>query len=616
MYAVKSVYSNDVLSTPAFSNEIHKGMMGTISGTVTEFGTGIPISGATITAGDYSGTSGADGSYAFLAYQDTYTVTCTRTGYQNAIHHGIMVVGLQTTTLDITMTEITLPPLDVQVEEVSSSTVNVTWQSPTGEGGDPGGTLDEDFESYQDFALSFDPWVVTDLDNSPTYGIQGITWENNYASQAFIIFNPSQTTPPLTSFTAHSGNKAAVCFSSTQPPNNDWLITPPLMPQAGDSFSFWAKSHTVQYGAERIKIGVSQGSTTPSDFTIISGGSYVEVPDTWTHYTFDISSYVGQSIRLAINCVSNDAFFLAIDDVSMGAAKLNLVSPNVVRESTETLVRSVGTPSVKTSSFDKAKSTPRGDRALLGYRVWRLVQGEEASENFWVSLTPEPITELSFADEGWQNLSDGSYRWAVKAVYTGGALSPAALSEPLTKVTHIGTIAGIVRSTQNLPVRGATITCGDATATTNDGGAYSMQIEAGVYTVTASHPEYHSITVENVQIYAYQTTTQNFLMEPVSIDDNIQTPVVTALNGNYPNPFNPETMISFSLKEHANVSIEIYNIQGKLVKTLVNEERPAGNYTAIWNGKDNSGRNVASGVYYYRMKAGKYSSTRKMIMLK
>jgi len=613
-YAVKAVHTNDVLSAPAFSNEIHKGMMGTISGTVTEFGTGIPISGATITAGEYSGTSGADGSYAFLAYQDTYNVTCTKFGYQNAIHPGIVVVGQQTTTLDIVMTEITLPPQNVEAHIESPSSVAVTWDSPTG--GDAVTTLSDGFESYPDFAISFDPWVLVDVDGSPTYGISGYDWQHKYEAQAFIIFNPSQTSPPMTSFTAHSGDKIAACFNATQPPDDNWLISPMVIPQAGDHFKFWARSYTSNYDLERIHVAVSQGSTTPSDFTVISGTSYVEVPATWTEYSYDLSSYVNQPIRLAINCVSNDAFFLSIDDISTGNAKLANVNPSLNVESTETLTRCTGTPARNVNPFGKNTASPRGDRALLGYRVWRMAQGAEGNENQWTSLTPEPITETSLSDGGWQNLSDGSYRWAVKAVYTGGALSPAALSEPLTKITYIGTIAGIVRSTQNVPISGVTITCEDVTATTNDSGAYSMQVEAGIYTLVASHPNYKTVTVENVNVHANQTTTQNFIMTAVDNDDNVQIPVATSLNGNYPNPFNPETTISFSLKEPANVSIEIYNVQGKLVRTLVNEERTAGNYTVIWDGRDSGGRNVASGVYYYRMRAGKYSSTRKMIMLK
>jgi hypothetical protein len=613
-YAVKAVHTNDVLSAPAFSNEIHKGMMGTISGTVTEFGTGNPISGATITAGEYSGTSGADGSYAFLAYQDTYNVTCAKFGYQNAIHPGIVVVGQQTTTLDIVMTEITLPPLNVQAQIETPSTVAVTWDNPTG--GGPGSTLSDGFESYPDFAVSFTPWVLVDVDGSPTYGIQGMSWQNQFDAQSFIIFNPNQTTPPLTSFTAHSGEKAAVCFNSTQPPNDDWMITPLLMPQAGDEFKFWARSYSSDDGLERIRVAISQGSTVPADFTIISGATYIEVPTAWTEYSYDLSSYANQPIRLAINCVSHDAFFLAIDDVSMGDAKLANVTPNVNVESTETLARCTGTPTRSLNSFSRIDTSTRGDRALLGYRVWRLSQGAEGNEHLWTSLTPEPITETNLTDDGWQQLVDGSYRWAVKAVYTGGALSPAAMSEALTKVTYIGTIAGIVRSNTNVPVRGATITCGDVVATTNDSGAYSMQVEEGTYTLVASHPNYNTETVENVIVYANQTTTQNFIMTAVDNDDNAQIPVATSLNGNYPNPFNPETTISFSLKEPAMVSIQIFNVQGKLVNTLVNEDMTAGNYTVIWDGKDSGGRNVASGVYYYRMIAGKYSSTRKMIMLK
>ena len=618
-YAVKTVYTNDVLSTPAFSNEIHKGMMGTISGTVTEFGTDLPINGATITAGDYSGTSAADGSYAFLAYQDTYNVTCAKNGYQNAIHPGIMVVGQQTTTLDITLTEITLPPMDVQAVEEGPASVSITWMSPTGDV-DPGAPFNDGFESYPDFELSFDPWVLVDVDNSATYGITDYSWPNVYSPMAFMIFNPNTTTPPLTSLTAHSGDKMAACFASTQAVNNDWMITPVISPQAGQEFKFWAKSYTDTYGMERFKVGVSNGGTAPAYFTIISGTSYLEAPVNWTQYSYDLSSYAGQSIRLAINCVSDDAFFFLVDDVSVGAATVASLSPNPNKTNDNALTRSTGSTQRNFNSYkifaDGYRETSAQTRALLGYRVWRLNQGEEGNENLWVSLTQEPITETNLVDDAWQGLVDGSYRWAVKAVYTGGALSPAAISNPLTKITYIGTIAGIVRSTQNAPIQGVTVSCGDLSATTNNSGAYSLQIEAGVYDVTANHPNYQSVTFENVTVYANQTTTQNFQLSPLDGDDNSLAPVATSLNGNYPNPFNPETTISFSLKEPAKVAINIYNIQGKLVKTLVNEERTAGHYTVIWNGKDSNGRNVASGVYYYRMTAGKYSNTRKMIMLK
>ncbi|MCK4978957.1 MAG: T9SS type A sorting domain-containing protein, partial [Candidatus Delongbacteria bacterium] len=90
----------------------------------------------------------------------------------------------------------------------------------------------------------------------------------------------------------------------------------------------------------------------------------------------------------------------------------------------------------------------------------------------------------------------------------------------------------------------------------------------------------------------------------------------TVLNNNYPNPFNPETNIAYSIKEAGNVTIEVYNLRGQLVKTLVNETKETGDYTATWSGTDNSNKSVSSGVYFYKMKSGNYTSTKKMILMK
>ena len=101
-----------------------------------------------------------------------------------------------------------------------------------------------------------------------------------------------------------------------------------------------------------------------------------------------------------------------------------------------------------------------------------------------------------------------------------------------------------------------------------------------------------------------------------SSNGNLVNPVVTALKGNYPNPFNPETTIRFSLKESGNVKLNIFNIKGQLVKTLVNSPLNAGSHQIVWNGKDNSGATVSSGLYLYRMEAGSYRSTQKMMLMK
>ncbi len=91
----------------------------------------------------------------------------------------------------------------------------------------------------------------------------------------------------------------------------------------------------------------------------------------------------------------------------------------------------------------------------------------------------------------------------------------------------------------------------------------------------------------------------------------------STLNGNYPNPFNPETVISFSIAQSSSqVNLEIYNIRGQKVKTLINDELQSGMHTAIWDGKDDQGKSVSSGIYFYKMQNVDYSKTRKMILMK
>jgi hypothetical protein len=102
----------------------------------------------------------------------------------------------------------------------------------------------------------------------------------------------------------------------------------------------------------------------------------------------------------------------------------------------------------------------------------------------------------------------------------------------------------------------------------------------------------------------------------VTESNNILIPVRTELTGNYPNPFNPTTTIKFALKEDSDVSIKIYNIKGAVVRTLIDGEMKATYHEIIWDGKDNTNKSVASGIYFYKMKAEKYTSTKKMILMK
>jgi len=85
---------------------------------------------------------------------------------------------------------------------------------------------------------------------------------------------------------------------------------------------------------------------------------------------------------------------------------------------------------------------------------------------------------------------------------------------------------------------------------------------------------------------------------------------------NYPNPFNSQTVIPFQLKNSADVKIEIFDVKGRLVDTLINESKAAGAYSLVWQGRDFSGQEVASGVYSVRLTADKYTETSNILLLR
>ena len=100
-------------------------------------------------------------------------------------------------------------------------------------------------------------------------------------------------------------------------------------------------------------------------------------------------------------------------------------------------------------------------------------------------------------------------------------------------------------------------------------------------------------------------------------DDDKPLPILTTeLLGNYPNPFNPETTIQFNTKNAGFVSIDIYNLRGQKVRSLLNAYLENGNHTVIWNGKDDNNSDVSSGLYFYQMRTGDFSQVKRMVLLK
>ncbi len=125
------------------------------------------------------------------------------------------------------------------------------------------------------------------------------------------------------------------------------------------------------------------------------------------------------------------------------------------------------------------------------------------------------------------------------------------------------------------------------------------------------------IKVEAADNIFFDLSNVNFTIQfnPESVGD-VSTATGLALYANHPNPFNPETAIGFHMPRAGEVSLRVYDIEGRLVRTLVEGEFGAGRHEALWNGKDGTGRAVGSGMYMYELKAMGETLTRSMLLVK
>ena len=169
----------------------------------------------------------------------------------------------------------------------------------------------------------------------------------------------------------------------------------------------------------------------------------------------------------------------------------------------------------------------------------------------------------------------------------------------------------------------------------NGGGTLNWTVESGASWLTTS---YNSGTITDsmtISVFVDRTglpignyqSQLNFICDtgdeqvevymtvPTSADD-YTIPAIYGLSQNYPNPFNPKTTIQYSIPNDTYVELKIYSISGELVRVLVNSKQDAGKYNIIWNGKDDNGNDVSSGIYFYKICADKFTETKKMLLIK
>ncbi|MCK5126642.1 MAG: T9SS type A sorting domain-containing protein [candidate division Zixibacteria bacterium] len=118
--------------------------------------------------------------------------------------------------------------------------------------------------------------------------------------------------------------------------------------------------------------------------------------------------------------------------------------------------------------------------------------------------------------------------------------------------------------------------------------------------------------IQDAKIYSFQ-----FINDPaLDVDDNIIIPELLSLSQNYPNPFNPTTRIEYHLTRGGFISLTVFNLSGQVIKSLINKRQPAGTHVAKWDGSNDSGQPVASGIYLYEISSDAKRIAKKMVLIK
>ena len=203
-----------------------------------------------------------------------------------------------------------------------------------------------------------------------------------------------------------------------------------------------------------------------------------------------------------------------------------------------------------------------------------------------------------------------------------------------------GSIGGIVQSNGGEPVGGAFIYAIDenqsviASEISAEDGSYSLDgLEEGAYTLMASRSLYETTYYPSAPDMSSASTINLDAEGEMDIANATVTmatgeitsakssasrtaPTTFGLAQNYPNPFNPTTVIEYHLPERADVSLQVFDVQGRLINTLVENNQAAQSYKVVWDGRDMNGSLVPSGVYFYQIQANKFTETRALLFMK
>ncbi len=399
-YAIKAVYTGDVLSRPVLTNAVWKDMEVAYDVHVT---TNLEVSADSamvylmqenvsedaVQPHSYEAMV-VDGTAHFPAvWKGTYTLQVQKSGFD--IYEATGIEILEEGSMDVELQEALVPPYNLSVElDESKTKASFAWNQALE-------SFFDDMESYEAFTVdAIGDYITMDLDGKETYFWNNVSAPNKNYVGSFMVVDPMQTEPAQeqSDAQAHSGGQYLACFDAVDAVNDDWLVLPGVKVVDGSVFGFFGKSLNSEYGYERFSVWASTtGADNPEDFVKISDGEYMEAADEWTEYSFDLSAYAGSVVYLAIRCVSANSFAFMVDDISVGVP---------------------------------AEAETKGGKALQSFNVF-LDEDEVASG---IAATEYLFEDLAL---------DQTYTAGVQAVYTTG------VSEVSTMVFTTGDVSAEVQ---------------------------------------------------------------------------------------------------------------------------------------------------------------------------
>jgi len=426
-------------------------------------------------------------------------------------------------------------------------------------------------------------------------------------------------------------------FSNWTNANNDgmideWLISPRIPDiAAGDTLRFWAGAIDNGFD-DSIRVFISTTDSALTSFTNQIAYLKVQGPiGSWHEYSFDLSPFAGMDIFLAVN-------YYLVSGGPTGANSDNLWIDHF-------LVSGSGTaPAVVTTSVLQNPALPKYADVVV---VSALMLQTTPAVDVWIgtdtlslALSPLPGSDRSFHD-GFEFTQTGTYTLAT-------AVDDPALQETFFRTFNVSLarpgeslVLQSVDGVASLHVPGHGLTeetwlLAD-TAFSTDGMiyrfgpaaeipepfvlefSYSSREIPGVFRETADGwEELPAQTVPGSGTVRVAVNALGTFRLGASENGNAPTPLpaVSSLNQNYPNPFNPSTAIAYEVAGDGPVSLVLYDISGRTVRMLVDEFRYAGRYEAVWDGTNQDGLRVASGVYLYRLTTADLVRTRKLMLLR